>query len=261
VFDAGPPCSSESDCRGGATCCSGNCVDTTRDPANCGQCGNDCGNSSFCTGTTCEAVAFGNLCDNTHGTVSLDPYAADNSAGTTIGAALTANCSPPTKIAQSAEDAIGVTDPSTGRPITGVGNTFIAGGGSYGQKGIGYMQTAGLLPLTIAANDTNIWFQTTATSQPIAMTTFGDLTAHHDYFCVEVGLEPVSGTLVLTGLGMMAPGTAAAGYWMSSQVIPQRQSFKDAWYIYEWTDTNGDAVPDSNDMYTLVAEGGPAGGQ
>src|SRR5438067_597714 len=46
------PCSDASPCEAGA-CCSGACVDPTRDPTNCGACGVSCTTAQFCNGTGC----------------------------------------------------------------------------------------------------------------------------------------------------------------------------------------------------------------
>ncbi len=255
VIEAGPPCSSTMPCQGGATCCNGTCTNPAHDPANCGKCGNACTAAQFCTGQACMTTGFANLCANPSATVALDPYTPDNTAGAAIGAALTASCSPPTKVSQSEQDGLDVTDPASGRPMTGPGDTFIAGGGSYGQKGVAYMQSAGLTTLSLDGDGTNLWFSNRTTSAKLAQTALTDLTAHHDFFSVEVAVEPTSGTLFLAAIGMMAPGTAAAAYWSSTTLVPKRATFTDAWYIYEWLDSNNDSMPDAADAFTLVAEG------
>jgi hypothetical protein len=251
----GPACSAKAGCQESMTCCSGTCVDTSLDPNNCGKCGNACGLGQFCTGTACQSVGFSNLCDNLKATVVLDPYAPDNTAGSAIGTALTAQCSPPTAVSQASQSMPNVTDQSTGRPVTGVGNTFIAGGGSYGQTGVAYMQTAGLTTIAAQWDENNSWFLNQVTNQQIAFTAQSDLTANHDYFAVEIAVEPTSGTLFLAAEGMKSPGTQAAGFWTSTVLIPGRTVYSNSWYVYEWTDNDGDGMPSAGDTFTLLAQG------
>ena len=71
--DSGPPCP-DGGCGAGLTCCAGSCVDTTKDPLNCGACSKACALTQFCTGTKCSEAVFANVCDNPNATVLKDPY-------------------------------------------------------------------------------------------------------------------------------------------------------------------------------------------
>jgi hypothetical protein len=238
-----------------AACCAGFCTDTATDPTNCGACGVACTAHQFCTGVQCTDAVIANVCANANATVVLDQYAADIEGGTAIGAALTANCTPPTNVVQRNEDAGGVTAPTTGRPITGPGNTFVSGGGSYGHIGIAYLDMMALTPLYpyVSGNEYDIMQRSTGAK--IVSTTFDALTAQHDYFFVETVVEPISGTLSFSGIGMLAPGTLAAGYYIGANIMPNRANYPLAWYIFEWTDTNGNSIPDAADTFTMVASG------
>src|SRR5512133_556022 len=58
-------------CSTGLTDCNGTCVDTDWDPANCGSCGNACGDGEVCSLTQCGLTCLGGstqcgeLCVNT----------------------------------------------------------------------------------------------------------------------------------------------------------------------------------------------------
>src|ERR1700733_15960392 len=74
VFDGNDgaiPCSDASPCLGPllGTCCSGVCVNTAKDPSNCGMCGAACTGTQFCTGTACQTALVSNVCGNANGTV------------------------------------------------------------------------------------------------------------------------------------------------------------------------------------------------
>ena len=256
--DAGPafPCDAQASCTGASTvaCCGGQCVDTARDPANCGQCGAACTTNQFCTGTACKNAIVANVCANASGTVVLDAYDIDNEAGISMGAALNAYCVPATTIVQAGQFAPGILDPSgSARPITGAGNTFITGGGSYGQNGVAYME-ASITPVYLHADGTTGSILTRA-GMTIVAAPNTSLTAHHDYFYVQVSVEPQSSTLCFSGVGILAPGTQAAGYYVAAQILPNRATYTKSWYVYEWTDTNNDSVANAGDSFQEVMEG------
>jgi hypothetical protein len=256
--DAAPgfPCDAQASCTGPSTvtCCGGQCVDTARDPANCGQCGAACTTNQFCTGTACENAIVANVCANASGTVVLDGLSVDDEAGISMGAALGANCVPATTIVQAGQFTPGILDPSdAGRPILGAGNTFIAGGGPYGQHGIAYMEAA-ITPVWIH-NDGATGSILTRAGTAVVAAPEATLTAHHDYFYVQVSVEPQSSTLCFSGVGILAPGTQAAGYYVAAQILPNRTTYTKSWYAYEWTDTNNDSVANAGDSFQEVMEG------
>ncbi len=260
--DAGPapiPCDAQAACNTDAStvmCCSGYCVDTARDPANCGQCGTACTTSQFCTGTACDDAIIANVCGNPRATVAFDPYGVDNEAGAAMGTALAAYCVPATSVVQVPQTTAGVLDPSgSGRPITGVGNTFITGGGAFGQSGVDYIELqANLSPIYLQNNGTNSRILTRAGAE-IVNVLDTSLTEHHDYFYVQLTVEPQSGTLCLSGVGVLGPGSQAAGYYAATELIPHHTSYTASWYVYEWTDTNGDSIANGGDTFTLVQAG------
>jgi hypothetical protein len=251
------PCDAQAACNSDAStvmCCSGYCVDTARDPANCGQCGNGCTATQFCTGTACDDAIIANVCGNPAATVVLDPYGIDNEAGASIGNALQAVCVPATSVVQLPQDAGGVLDPS-GRPNTGVGNTFITGGGAFGQVGVNYMElVANLSPLYLQNNGTTSRILTRAGVE-VVNTLDSDLNAHHDYFYVQLAVEPQSGTLCFSGVGILAPGSAAAGYYAATELIPNRANYTKTWYVFEWQDVNGDSIPNAGDNFNPKGSG------
>jgi hypothetical protein len=258
--DAGPSrtvCDAAAQCgdAGGAACCTGFCTNTTLDPTNCGSCGNACAARQFCTGVICDNAVVANLCGNPNATIVLDQYEADNEGGAAIGAALAAICTPSPNVVQKHEDAGGVTDPSDGRPITGVGNTFVTGGGGFGHIGIAYLDMMGLTPLYPQVVGPEYDVVERATGKNVITVQYASLTASHDFFYVELAVEPKSGTLALSGVGTLAPGTVAASYYLATEIIPHRTDYPNTWYLYEWTDVNMDTVPNAGDTFTMVATG------
>ncbi|MEO7093506.1 MAG: hypothetical protein ABI175_09665 [Polyangiales bacterium] len=253
AIDTGPPCE-DGGCTGSAVCCSGKCVDLARDPHNCGACGVACSLSQFCNKTKCNDAVFANVCENPNATVVKDPYDPDNAAGRAIGTALTASCAPPPVVVEKDQSAAGVLD-FDNRPFGGVGISYLTGGGSFGQKLVDYMDKSALTPIYLTGDGSNIDFKVRRTGTTLVTTPISALIDSHDYFFAELAVEPVSGTLCFSAQGMFGGGTAAAAYWISTEMIPKRATYTDAWYAYEWTDTSGDKLPGAGDTFKELGHG------
>ena len=152
----------------------------------------------------------------------LDQYAADNDAGAEIGQALVSNCTPPVVVSQQMTEAK-VVDPTTGRPLLGVGIRYFAGGGWYGHPGLNYMDQQKLTVVQINTDGVEYaWIWYLATDATIVKIPTSTLTPSNDYFILELAVEPISGTLCFAATGMYAAGTAAAGWFAATNVIPNR---------------------------------------
>lgn len=241
-------------CPLGQVCCGGWCTDTRKDPANCGACGNACSMSQFCTGKTCDDAVLKNVCANPKATVVHERSPADNQTGDALGASLSAGCMPAVMLMATDVDGGTAQDPATGRPITGPGDTLIAGGGDYLQTSVAYMEKA-LTPIVTAADGTKVWAYRRGMSTNIVSVPSSMLTDSHDYFVLELSVEPMSGSLCFFGFGFGAPGTTAAGFYFQNDVMPMLSTYGDAWYLYEWTDTDTSGAPSAGDTFTLVDHG------
>jgi hypothetical protein len=243
-------------CPGALTCCSGFCRDTSKDPRNCGSCGNACTGTQFCNGASCNDAVLKNLCANPQATVVFDQFPGDNDAGQQLAAAIAMGCGSMTSIRALDQGAGTAEDPATGRPLTGPGDTLVAGGGLYGQKGVAYMEANGLTPVVVGSSgDNNLQIRNTKTNALLVSVSNTVLTAHHDFVVLEVSVEPMSGTLCFFGYGLGLPGTLAAAFYYKNKVVPNRATYSGTWYLYEWTDTDNNGVPDDSDMFTLIASG------
>jgi len=263
-LDTGPavdpptPCDAANACEGALACCSGFCADTRHDPRNCGSCGTACSATQFCTGMACDEAVFANVCANPATTVVNDPYTTDIQAGVAIGMALASCSDAGIAVSIVPQTKPGVLQPmgdAGQRPNTGVGDTLVAGGSWWGQLSVAYMDDNGLTPVYLTNDGTTSHFFERSTGLPLVTTLDSALTAQHDYFFLELAVEPVSGTLCLFGEGIFGPGTAAAGYFGSQVLVPGHAAYSTSYYVYEWTGANSDGTPGPGDTFALIAQG------
>lgn len=254
--DGAIPCDAASACTGSLSCCSGLCTDLGHDPRNCGACGNACNATQFCTGTQCDNAVFSNVGANAAITVVEDPYPIDIEAGVAIGNALGTLTDGGVVVVPQTQPGVLIPEGDAGwRPNTGVGTTLVAGGSWFGQLSVAYMDNSGLTPVYLTNDGTTSHIYQRSTGLAVVTVADSALTNSHDYFILELAVEPQSGTLCLFGQGILAAGTVAAGYWGSQMVVPNNATYTSPWYVYEWTDTNGDGTPDQGDTFDLVAQG------
>jgi hypothetical protein len=122
-----------------------------------------------------------------------------------------------------------------------------------------YIESAGLTRVHDRGGVNVIGFYGRATDggvdPVIAEAPYASLTANHDFFKIEISVDPVSGTRVLQVYGLFAPGTAAAEWFLLHRVLPNLSTYNLHYYVYEWTHGDAGTNPGANDSFTLVASG------
>jgi hypothetical protein len=256
TVEAGPGCDDKNPCEAG-TCCNGTCTNVAKDPKNCGACGVACSAAQFCNGTACVAAQLKNLCQNPKVAVILDGLSPDETAAAPIGAAMDGGCVPAVQVRNVLQNAPGVID-DAGRPQLGVGETWLATGGPFGQRAVGYVETKKNAPIYGVGDSTSFSFVRTADDGLITKIQNVDLTAKHDWFAVYLAPEPTLGTLVFAVYGILNPGTAAASWFVTNVIFPNRASYDKQYYVYEWVDADDAGTPnapDANDTFKLLGSG------
>jgi len=160
---------------------------------------------------------------------------------------------PAPTVTEKDQTAVGVLDPD-GRPLAGGSTSYISGGGAFGQDLIEYLDKAGVTPIYLTGDGAQYTFRSRQTGQDVVAAPVGTLSDGHDFFLVQLVVEPISGTLSIETMGMLAPGTVAGGFWVASDMVPKRAMYPDTWYLFEWTDS-GDKVPDATDTFRMVSHG------
>ncbi len=246
-------------CPHGLTCCGDLCSDLARDSTNCGACGAACASNQFCSGTACFAVAFENVCADPSVTVIAD-QGGDAPSDMQLGAALNAACSPASPFSVIAQSAgTGLLDPVSGAPQTAAGQMIATAGGPDVELLVHYLE-AGASPVYYSADSVSGPLQSIAFiardgGATLATTSAGSLTGSHDYFLVELVVDPSSGTLAFVCYGFSSTGTVAGAWYLSHLLLPATAGVSQAWRIVEWTAQDGGTGPATGDSFALVASG------
>ncbi|MBV8761338.1 MAG: hypothetical protein JO257_28835 [Deltaproteobacteria bacterium] len=252
-----PGCGSDADCSTGQACCGNTCkpLDTLSD---CGSCGNSCGSGEFCTGTACEAPTYPNFCDNKTVYVIHDGITADNHAADVMASTIAANCPPDVMIHTADQTDPTLVDQTTGQPLGGGGVTYVLGGGPFPNKPLKWLErTNDITKIYFDAPDGVNFYWRDRTGTSVAQMPGAQCSVHRDQFITELVTDPMSGTLSLIGYGACSGGhgTLAAAWYYANVILPNRMTYPDSWYVYDWTDTDNDGAPSAGDTFTALAHG------
>ena len=240
-------------CGTGLTCCSLHCVDATTDSAHCGACGTACTAGQFCGLTGCHETTLSGVCSIAKVAVVLDGQTGNETPAKAIAHALQLSCAPAPTVRQVPQDVADVVNVDTGRPVAGGDELLVAAGGSYFSHLISYASTQPILPIYSALNGTMIEYRELGTAAVVASAPAQEDTAH-DYFVIQIARDPSSGSVLLNAQGFFTEGTTAAAFYFEQGLLPTLATLSKSWYLYEWTDADGDLAPDLAEI-SAVASG------
>jgi|SoiMethySBSTD1v2_1073268.scaffolds.fasta_scaffold22513_6 hypothetical protein len=257
--DGGPgvECSRDEECGNteAPSCCQSRCADTTRDIANCGACGIACASKDFCAPTGCLPARIANVCKLGRATALLDGAPADNQAAADVLTALAANCAPAPATRSIDQATADVIDPADGRVVVRGGELLVLAGGPYFNKTSGFLEKQRTVPVYNGGIPPTIQFIRSADDAVISSSTFPESTPSHDMIVIQIGREHETGTLALVAYGFHPNGTRAAVWQFVHAMAPNLASYPDAYYVYDWSDTNGDQIPNEGDTWKLLGSG------
>ena len=253
------PCDAQASCNTDAStvlCCSGYCVDTAKDPANCGQCGNGCTANQFCTGVACDDAIIANVCAQSerHGRLRSVRHRTTKRAP---------RWAPRSRPSASRHQRRAAPAGRGGRPRPRVRPPDHRGG-QYVHHGRRALRTgrqrlhgaAGeATPIYLQNNGTNARILTRAGTEIVNERTRPSPRITTTSTCSSPW-NPRAERCASPAWGSWGPGSQAAGYYAAAELIPNRANYTASWYVYEWTTTNSDSIANVGDTYTLC-EAGP----
>lgn len=262
-------------CGANQACCANDCKSTTT-LTDCGACGVTCGVDQFCDGAGCQNKVFPNFCANRNVLAIRDGVPLDNVATAVLASTITQYCSATTTLTYGDDNDPAFVDQDGGALLAGGGTTVVTAGGPFPNLPVKWLErTKKVTRVYFSSNTsgTEFYFRRrlapdAGTADPIVVTRLqsacatlladgGTAGAQNDVFLVELAIDPASGTLALISYGLCSPGngTAASAWYWANVMLPNRMAYTDSWYIYEWTDTNGNGQPDIADTFTRLASG------
>lgn len=152
------------------------------------------------------------------------------------------------------QDAAGILEPGTNRPLLAIDDLGIIGGGDAFQRAFAYLAVADT-PLVFDETPARIRVIVRSTGAVIVDELQSTFNATHDLALVMLVYEPLGGASVLALVGRGAEGTRAAGYWFETFLLPVIGTVTQRWYVLDWQSTDGDPAPSTGDTFTIVANG------
>lgn len=184
----------------------------------------------------------------------------DDGLAPVLSAVLVSGCPSAPATAVEMETASTAVNPMTAQPVAGAGDLLIEIGGPYTSNTAHYVESHGYTRLYDTTPDGNVvgFYGRSAdggTDPEIAVVPIPTLTTTHDFFKIEMVVDPVSGTRVLQIYGIFSPGTLAAEWFFENRMLPNLSAYPLRYYVYEWSHGDAGPNPGASDTFTLVASG------
>lgn len=249
------PCSATANtCSGTLSCCASHCTNTTIDANNCLGCGLSCQAGAFCGNAGCATTTFGQICAVAQVTGVLAENADDtvDDPQTTVLVNTFGTCSKAPATAFKGQRTGGILNPTTGQPVSR-GTLLAVAGGTAFQQLVSYLNGKSQLPVY------EVWDWTTETvtvkarsnESTLRQLGFATMTDTRDLIVVQLGLDPLTGTPVLSAYGCDKGTTAAVWYYVNVVKTDTTATTK-SWFVCDWTD-RGTTGPDAADLWDCTS--------
>jgi len=132
------------------------------------------------------------------------------------------------------------------------GSPFFTGdivtfGGRYANRMVAYFEDVGVAVVGFLNNGTHRIFRRISDGAHLYAVDFSTYNeSEKDYFVIQVYGD--GDRYILSMWGIRAPGTYAGGTCFIDIVCPNIEGCTDQYYIFSWTDSNGDGMPQSGEI-------------
>lgn len=202
---------------------------------------------------TCDARAFCALCESSDITVIRDGQTPDDTLGSALAMRVAEACATNQPIQTVSQNAAGVLDSTTDRPLLPASTLGVMGGGPFFQRAIAYLAMSDApLYYDVNAGHVMVLDRSGAVVFDILQSA---LTSSHDVGVLMVVNEPISGARFLSASGWAQQGGMAASNFFSAQIATMLRTTESGWYVFEWQDQDADMNPSGPDTLTIIASG------
>lgn len=120
-------------------------------------------------------------------------------------------------------------------------------GGRIANRVVRYYEDTGTAKVAFADNGTHFVFIEVSNGQTVYAVSIATYNATvKDYFIFQTYKD--GNRYVLSEWGISAQGTYAGGVCFIDIIVPHIETYKNQYYLYAWTDTNGDTRPQQNEI-------------
>ena len=196
------------------------------------------------------SLSFAGLCDFESHVIVENGIAVDDDVGQRLSEAVEAGCASAIASRAVSQDNASAVDADSGRPLTPATELVILGGGDGPHRVVRYLLQMDT-PLIWGGSPTATLTERVSGRVIVEGTT--DLS--NDFIFLQVILEPIGGTISLSGQGFRENGTVAAAIYFENVVGPGIREENASWIVVRWSDTDATTGPSAGDTFTLVESG------
>ncbi len=140
-----------------------------------------------------------------------------------------------------------------GRPL--FDGNIVTFGGRVANRMVGYYEDAGIALISHGWNGTHHLFTRISDGSHIyAIEGSYYNSTEKDYFVFQIYMD--GGRVIFSEWGISAKGTYAGGLCFTDIISPNLQDYLDQYYVYSWTDSNEDGMPQQDEI--KLEETGPS---
>lgn len=196
---------------------------------------------------------FQDICLFMRAIVVEDTTAVDTEVSQQVLASLQVTCGVTFTIRHASQADAGILA-ADGRPLWDPSELGMLSGGPQIHDAVRYLDL-NATQIYVQESDPNaVWGERTTNNVVISLP-LATFTPTHDVGIMQIVQEPIGGTVSLNVYGHATQGTLAAAYYFTTAIVPNLKNDRRRYYVIEWTDQDGDAVPTAADVFELRGSG------
>lgn len=188
-------------------------------------------------------------------TVIEDGNPAESAAGAMLATIIASACGSTANVRTVHEGDPGILDVVTRRPLLGPDDLAFVGDHRYSQDVMRYLSMADT-PVVWTYSSAIHEFRDRQSNALIVSVPQSEIDGSHDIGVIEITVDPMSGTVVLTAFGLTPEGVAAAAVYYREFLASGITTDTKSYYVVAWTNVDADPAPGyPGDTFVLLGSG------